>query len=102
MFRKLIALTMLKVLALIALAAVIWFGARYFAHRGEIKVTLVARHSGSLRKGDPVIEDGHTIGQVIKTSHIYDGADAVIVRIDREHRRDLVSDSLFSVESHRV
>jgi ABC-type transporter Mla subunit MlaD len=102
MLRKLLALTARKLLALIALAVVVWLGARYFANRGEIKVTLVARHAGSLRAGDPVVEDGKTIGQVVKTSHIDDGSDAVIVRIDRQHRRDLVSDSLFSLESHRI
>jgi ABC-type transporter Mla subunit MlaD len=102
MFRKLLALIMRKLFALVALAAVVWLGARYFAHRGEIKVTLVVPHADSVRNGDPVLEDGHTIGQVIKTSHIDDGADAVIMRIDRDHRRDVVSDSLFSVESRRV
>src|SRR5947208_871778 len=91
-----------KLLALITLAVVVWLGARYFAHRGEIKVTLVVRHADSVRKGDAVVEGGHAIGQVVKTSHIDDGADAIVVRIDRDHRRDVVGDSLFSVENHRV
>src|ERR1041385_1104258 len=91
-----------KLLALIALAALVWLGARYLAHRGEIKLTLVAPHADSVRKGDPVLEDGQTIGHVIKTSHIDDGANAIVVRLDRQHRRDVVTDSFFSVENHRI
>jgi ABC-type transporter Mla subunit MlaD len=91
-----------KLLALIALAAVVWLGARYFAHRGSVKVTLIVRRADAVRKGDPVVEGGRAIGQVIKTSHVDEGADAIVVRIDRDHRRDVVSDSLFTVKSRRV
>ena len=91
-----------KLLALIVLAAAVWLGARYFAHRGTVKVTLVVHHADSVRKGDPVTEGSTTIGEVIKTSHIDEGSDAVVIRIDRDHRRDVVSDSLFTVKSHRV
>jgi ABC-type transporter Mla subunit MlaD len=91
-----------KLLALIALAALVWLGARYLAHRGEIKLTLVVPHADSVSKGDPVVEGDETIGRVIKTSHIDDGADAVVVRLDRKHRRDVVTDSFFSVENHRI
>ena len=91
-----------KLLALIVLAALVWLGARYVAHRGEIKLTLIVHHAGSMAKGDPVIEGSRTIGRVIKTSHIDDGADAIVIRLDRAHRRDVVTDSFFSVENHRV
>jgi ABC-type transporter Mla subunit MlaD len=91
-----------KLLALIALAALVWLGARYLAHRGEIKLTLVVPHADPVSKGDPVVEGDETIGRVIKTSHIDDGADAVVVRLDRKHRRDVVTDSFFSVENHRI
>jgi|ERR1051325_4059545 ABC-type transporter Mla subunit MlaD len=91
-----------KLLALIALAALVWLGARYFAHRGEIKLTLVVHHADSVRKGDPVVEGDETIGRVIKISHIDEGADAIVVRLDRAHRRDVVTDSFFSVENHRI
>jgi preprotein translocase subunit YajC len=90
-----------KLLALIALAVVVWLGARYFAHRGEVKATIVFHEAGALRKGDPVIQDGKTIGRVTKVTKL-DDQDAVIIRLDRAHRRDVVSDSLFSVDDHRV
>src|SRR5438034_7734076 len=48
--------------------------------------------SGALRKGDPVVENGQTIGRVTKVTKL-DDQDAVIVRIDRAHRRAIVSDS---------
>jgi len=91
-----------KLLALIALAALVWLGARYFAHRGEIKLTLIVHHADSIAKGDPVIEGGTLIGEVIKTSHLDEGADAVVIRIKRDHRRDVVSDSLFTVKNGRI
>ena len=91
-----------KLLALIALAALVWLGARYFAHRGEIKMTLMVRHADSVRNGDPVVEGDQTIGRVIKISHIDEGADAIVIRLDRKHRRDVVTDSFFSVENHRI
>ena len=90
-----------KLLALIVLAATVWLGARYFAHRGEIKATVVFREAGTLRKGDPVIENDQTIGRVTKISEL-DGQDAVVIRLDRAHRRDIVTDSLFSVENRRI
>ena len=90
-----------KLLALIALAVVVWLGARYVAHRGEVKATIVFHEAGSLRKGDPVVENGETIGRVTKVTQL-DGQDAVVVRLDRAHRRAIVSDSLFSVDGHRV
>ena len=90
-----------KLLALIALAVVVWLGARYFSHRGEIKATLVFHEAGSLRKGDPVVENDETIGRVTKVTQL-DGEDAVVIRLDRAHRRSVVTDSLFSVENRRV
>ena len=90
-----------KLLALIVLAAAVWLGARYFAHRGEIRFTIVFHEAGAVRKGDPVVENGQTIGRITKISEL-DGQDAVIIRLDGEHRRDVVTDSLFSVESRRI
>jgi ABC-type transporter Mla subunit MlaD len=90
-----------KLLALVALAVVVWLGARYFAHRGEIKATLVFHEAGALKKGDPVVEDDQTIGRVTKITQL-DGQDAVVVRLDRAHRRAIVTDSLFSVENRRI
>src|SRR5881394_2019577 len=90
-----------KLLALLVLAVLVWLGARYFAQRGDIKATIVFHDAGKLRSGDPVIEEGQTIGRVTKISRL-EGQDAVIVRVDRAHRRDIVTDSLFDLESHRL
>src|SRR5437667_8760120 len=90
-----------KLLALIVLAAAVWLGARYFAHRGEIRFTVVFHEAGAVRKGDPVVENDQTIGRITKISEL-DGQDAVIIRLEREHRRDIVTDSLFSVENRRI
>src|SRR5437763_3526974 len=90
-----------KLLALIVLAAVVWLGARYFTHRGEIKATLVFHDAGALRKGDPVVENDQIIGRVTKVTQL-DGQDAVVIRLAREHRRDIVSDSLFTLENRRI
>jgi preprotein translocase subunit YajC len=92
---------MRKVLLLLVIVAVVWFGARALAHRGEVKATVVFDSAGAIRKGDPVVADGAPIGVVTKISHL-DGSDAVSIRIDREHRRDVVSDSLFAIDGHRI
>src|SRR4051812_14395306 len=90
-----------KLLALMVLAAAIWLGARYFAHRGEIKATIVFHEAGALRKGDPVVENGTAIGSGTKVTRL-DGKDPVDGRIDPAPRRDVVTDSLVAVDGHRV
>jgi preprotein translocase subunit YajC len=95
------ATMMRKLLVLVVIVAVVWFGARALVHRGEVRATVVFDHAGALRKGDPVIADGKTIGGVRKVTHL-DDTDAVSIAIDRDHRRDVVSDSLFAVRGHEV
>lgn len=90
-----------KLLALIALAALVWLGARYFSHRGEVKATVVFHEAGALRKGDPVVENGETIGRVTGITPL-DGQDAVGIRLDRRHRRAVVTDSLFAIDDRRI
>jgi preprotein translocase subunit YajC len=90
-----------KLLVLVVIVAGVWFGARALVHRGEVKATVVFDRAGSLRKGDPVVADGKTIGVVRKVTHL-DDSDAVSIAIDRDHRRDVVSDSLFAIRGHEV
>ena len=90
-----------KLLALIVLAALVWLGARYFAHRGEVKATIVFHQPGELRKGDPIVENGETIGRITGLTPLGDDT-AVSVRIDRRHRRDVVTDSTFTADGRRV
>jgi hypothetical protein len=86
-----------SVIFLFLLAAGVWFGARWFVHRGEVKATIIFDRAGSLRRGDPVLEDGLEVGRVIRVDKV-DDRTAVTVRLDRDHRRAIVSDSLFTVE----
>ena len=90
-----------KLFLLLVIVAVVWFAARALVHRGDVKATVVFDRAGDLRKGDPVIADGVTVGVVTKITHL-DGSDAVSIRIDRQHRREIVSDSLFAIDRHRV
>ncbi len=90
-----------KLLALIALAALVWLGARYFAHRGDVRATVVFNDAGDLRKGDPVMEGDERIGRVMKVTAL-DGKEAVDIRLDRRHRRAVVTDSLFSADGHSL
>ncbi|HXH37198.1 MAG TPA: MlaD family protein [Thermoanaerobaculia bacterium] len=90
-----------KLFLLLVIAAVVWFGARALVHRGEVKATVVFDRAGALRKGDPVIAEGVPVGVVTKITHL-DGSDAVSIRIDRQHRRDIVSDSLFAIDKRRI
>jgi hypothetical protein len=90
-----------KLLALIVLAALVWLGARYFAHRGEVKATIVFHQPGELRKGDPIVENGETIGRITAITPLGDES-AVSVRIDRRHRRDVVTDSSFTADGRRI
>jgi len=95
------ATMMRKLLVLVVIVAAVWFGARALVHRGEVRATVVFDRAGALRQGDPVVADGKTIGVVRKVTHL-DDTDAVSIVIDRDHRRDVVSDSLFAIRGHEV
>jgi ABC-type transporter Mla subunit MlaD len=92
---------MRELFLLLLIAAAVWFGARALVHRGEVKATIVFDHAVGLHAGDPVVADGTPVGVVTKITQL-DGGDAVSVRIDREHRREIVSDSMFAIGRHRV
>src|SRR3954454_3527762 len=95
------ATMMRKLFLLLLIGAAVWFGARALVHRGEVQPTIVFPHPRDLSKGDRVVADGARIGVVTKVTHL-DRDDAVSIRIDREHRRDVVSDSLFAIDHHRL
>lgn len=88
-------------LALVLLAASVWAFARYVAHRGEVRATILFKDAKGLGHGDAVVHGSETIGRVLEVSQV-NGRDAVTVRINRDHRRDLLTDSLFAVEGHRI
>jgi ABC-type transporter Mla subunit MlaD len=90
-----------KLLLLLVIGAAVWFGARALVQRGEVKATIVFDRADGLRKGDAVLADGKPIGAVTKITRL-DDTDAVSIRVDREHRRDIVSDSMFAIDRHRI
>jgi len=92
---------LLSLLFLVALAAGVWFGARWLVHRGEVKVTIVFDDARGLKRGDPVVENGTTVGRVVSVDRL-DDRDAVTVRLARDHRRSIVSDSLLTVDHHSL
>lgn len=90
-----------SVLFLVLLAVGVWFGARWFAHRGEVKATIVFDDARGLRAGDPVLENNLVVGRVTRVDKV-DDRDAATVRLSRDHRRAIVTDSLFSIERHTL
>jgi hypothetical protein len=88
-------------LFLILLAVGVWFGARWFVHRGEIKATIVFGDAHGLKRGDPVVENGTVIGRVVAVNPI-DDKTAITVRLSRDHRRSIVSDSMFTIDHHSL
>lgn len=90
--RKLLGLAFL-----LLLAAAVWFGARAFVHRGEVKATIVFDDVHGLRRGDPVVERGAVAGRVTSVDRLGERS-AVSIRLDRDHRRSVLTDSLFAVD----
>ena len=94
--RKLLGLVFLLVLA-----AAVWLGARAFVHRGEVKATIVFDDVHSLRRGDPVVDHDGIAGRVTSVDPLGDRS-AVTVRLDRMHRRTILTDSLFAVDHNQL
>jgi hypothetical protein len=85
-----------SLLFLLVLAVLVWLGARWFIHRGELHATVVLPSAGQLRRNDPVMEAGIQIGRVAGIARL-DQEDAVSIRIARDYRRNIVADSFFEV-----
>ncbi len=86
---------------LIVLAASLWIGARWIAGRGPVKATILFHSAAGLRGGDLVIENNLAAGRVVRIDRV-DDRDAVTVRLDPAHRRAIVTDSLFTIDGHRL
>lgn len=92
---------LLSLLFLFVIVAAVWFGARAFTSRGEAKVTIIFREAGELRKGDPVVAEGRQVGRVVRVDSV-DEKSAVTVRLTRENRRAILTDSLFDRRKHEL
>ena len=93
--------TFLAVLLLLVLAFAVWVGAQWIVHRNDINATIVFTKAPKLRPGDPVKEDGRTVGKVVSVAELGD-KHAVTVRINRRDRTAIVTDSLFDVKDHAL
>ena len=94
--RKLSAL-----LFLVALGAIVWYGARWFTHKDDVKATIVFGDAGALQRGDAVVEKGAVIGRITAIDRL-DGRPAVTIRIPKESRERVLSDSLFTVDGRTL
>jgi len=92
---------LLGLVFLLALAAAVWLGARAFVHRGEVKATIVFDDVHGLRRGDPVVEHNDVAGRVTSVDPLGDRS-AVTIRLDRMHRRSILTDSLFAVDHNQL
>ena len=86
---------------LLVLAVAAWFGGRALVHRGEIKATIVFDDGGGIRRGDPVVSNDVIIGRVERVDDV-DTRKAITVRLDRDHRRAILQDSLFAIDGSKV
>jgi len=92
---------LLGLLFLLVIAAAVWLGARAFVHRGEVKATIVFDDVHGLRRGDPVVEHNDVAGRVTSIDRLGDRS-AVTVRLDRMHRRSILTDSLFAIDHDQL
>jgi len=86
---------------IVLLAAAVWAGARWMVSRGQVKATIIFQSAEGLNSGDPVVENKLVVGKVTRIDKV-DDRDAVTVRLDRDHRRAIVADSLFTIDKHQL
>jgi hypothetical protein len=89
--------TALAIILIAILAVGVWYGARWFAGRDDLHVTVVFESAGELRQGDPVTTAGLVIGRVVRVASL-ETQDAVSIVVEAQHRKELMRDSLFSIE----
>ncbi|HJW92894.1 MAG TPA: MlaD family protein [Thermoanaerobaculia bacterium] len=89
------------ILFLAVIAVCVWAGARWAVTRGTVKATIIFQSAAGLRSGDPVVANQVVVGKVTNISKL-DDRDAVTIRLDREHRKTVVSDSLFTVDDRKL
>lgn len=89
--------TILAILFLLALAATLWYGARWLAGSDDLEVTILFQEAESLSAGSPVVAKSVVIGRVTAVSPLQ-GRDAVSVTIDGRHRDEVLVDSRFSID----
>jgi len=89
MFRKILAF-----LFLLLLAVGVWYSARWVEQREDLHATLVFDHPTRLHKGSPCRAGQTVLGQVTRVTQL-DGQTAVSIRIHRDSRNQILTDSWF-------
>jgi hypothetical protein len=88
---------MFVVLFLAAVAILLWRGTPWFGRSGDLRATVVFDEATALSRGDAVMHDGEKIGTVESVSPMGE-QQAVAIRVEKEGRNALRSDSLLRVE----
>lgn len=94
--RKLSALLLLTAMVLLA-----WYGARWWRHRDDLRLTLVVADAGAVRRGAHVVHDGLVIGEVRKVTEL-DDDHALSIRVGSEHRGHMLRDSMITIDDGTV
>ncbi|HEY5611496.1 MAG TPA: hypothetical protein VIL97_09830 [Thermoanaerobaculia bacterium] len=84
------------ILLLVALAAGAWWAARWYKHKDDLRATVIFKSADELRRGNDVVADAIVIGRVTKVARL-DGQDAVSIRVSPQYRKEVMTDSLFSI-----
>jgi hypothetical protein len=88
---------LLAFLFLVVLAVGVWWSARWIRHRNDLHATLVFDQPTTLERGNEIVSGQLVIGRVTKVAEL-DGQQAVSIRVEREQRNELLTDSIFDVE----
>lgn len=91
MFRAL-----LKFLFFAAVLAAVWYGLRIFRSGDELVATILFDEASGLEKGAEVLLRDEPIGEVGEVNAV-GGKTAATVHVRKEHRGDVLTDSLFEI-----
>ncbi len=91
MFRKFLAIVIL-----VGLVAGVWYATRLIKHDKDLDATIIFDSDGGLGKGAAVTLHGNPVGTVTAVTRL-GGKAAAVVHIERDHRNEIRSDSLFEI-----
>jgi hypothetical protein len=92
--------TFLALAFLVGLAAAIWYGVRWMESRDELEATLIFDSADELVPGNLVLSGALVIGEVTRVTPLQ-GKDAVSIRISKDHRDQVRTDSRFRIDGNR-
>jgi hypothetical protein len=92
--------TFLALVFLVGLAAAVWYGVRWIESRDELEATLIFDSADELVPGNLVLSGALVIGEVTKVTSLQ-GKDAVSIRVSKDHRDQIRTDSRFRIDGNR-